>query len=702
MSKIMWILFLIIAFQFSAFAQQNIIVDCIHGVDYYFMDGEIMDIQFSEIFSEYQVTKLTTDNISWQEIYIDQEVIGEDVYSFTIQMASNPTSEKALYVYAYPLDYRNVWGITGDICNPNSAIVGELYHGLGHIDLPESGEWNIEIEFANPGNYQVKIGCGDLLLESNLHNGTVDLNDYDLLIRLKNDEFFPFFGKYQEYSEVDLMALEEAFDNGLACLNAYNIFNPYIDKPFVHFYSDHSMQVDYSVNFAGKKTLTKPVPKVRGTQWSWLNIPVNSRSDNEIIYEGIYHAPLNLIQFSGSNDFLELTNQSPAVLDNLYLIRYLEDGFYEYSSIDRLDIGESRTLINIVVDTGENLKSIVKQRFYNDAVAAGLFDDEAISFVYDFNWVESMLHRAYDNPKTWFGLYHFGQEIYDQLIPCEIVPYPEEISRNMWVLLSNIDPKKNVEPVSLTQSIENVQPEAHFEMHEYGIVDEYYSLYSGSREDDFFGVILNEWMMTFAEENLHFYSNEIADEIHENVTDFTSEQHLNFVIENYLEEGILFNEMNQEYPVALARKISENGRLIVMGSCFTFDNQPNNNEFLRNCADALMNSNFFSLTEETQLPDNSSLWLQSYPNPFSFSDGLRANITIDFSIPTHSAMTEITVYNLKGQRVKTLLHQPIVAGKHTIHWNGLDENNNEISSGIYFYRMKSDDDDETKKMVIMK
>ena len=57
---------------------------------------------------------------------------------------------------------------------------------------------------------------------------------------------------------------------------------------------------------------------------------------------------------------------------------------------------------------------------------------------------------------------------------------------------------------------------------------------------------------------------------------------------------------------------------------------------------------------------------------------------------------------MKGQLVKTLVNEHLDAAYHDIVWNGKDNNNKSISSGIYFYKMKSSNYTATKKMILMK
>ncbi|MFA7057756.1 MAG: choice-of-anchor J domain-containing protein, partial [Candidatus Cloacimonadales bacterium] len=86
---------------------------------------------------------------------------------------------------------------------------------------------------------------------------------------------------------------------------------------------------------------------------------------------------------------------------------------------------------------------------------------------------------------------------------------------------------------------------------------------------------------------------------------------------------------------------------------------------------------------------------QNYPNPFN------PETSISFSMQD-AGKVSLDIYNIKGQKVKTLLNDHREAGTHNIVWNGTDDNNKNVSSGIYFYRMKNGKFSSTKKMILMK
>lgn len=88
--------------------------------------------------------------------------------------------------------------------------------------------------------------------------------------------------------------------------------------------------------------------------------------------------------------------------------------------------------------------------------------------------------------------------------------------------------------------------------------------------------------------------------------------------------------------------------------------------------------------------------LCNYPNPFN------PETTISFSTTKSTENTEIVIYNLKGQKVKVLVNEKLTSDQHTVVWNGKDDNSKSVSSGVYFYKMRSGNYAETKKMILMK
>ncbi|MCK4312436.1 MAG: gliding motility-associated C-terminal domain-containing protein, partial [Candidatus Cloacimonetes bacterium] len=82
--------------------------------------------------------------------------------------------------------------------------------------------------------------------------------------------------------------------------------------------------------------------------------------------------------------------------------------------------------------------------------------------------------------------------------------------------------------------------------------------------------------------------------------------------------------------------------------------------------------------------------------------GRSPTTTISFSISEKSEV-ELTVYNIKGQKIKTLVKDKIDVGNHSVIWIGDDENRKPVSSGVYFYILNVNGKDEAvKKCLLLK
>jgi parallel beta-helix repeat protein len=97
--------------------------------------------------------------------------------------------------------------------------------------------------------------------------------------------------------------------------------------------------------------------------------------------------------------------------------------------------------------------------------------------------------------------------------------------------------------------------------------------------------------------------------------------------------------------------------------------------------------------ESTPVP--ARLEASNYPNPFN------PVTTITYSLPEDSQIS-ISIYNIKGQKVKTLVTGTQPAGDYNVSWNGKDESGKEVTSGIYFYKLKTQQNEITRKMLLLK
>ena len=112
-----------------------------------------------------------------------------------------------------------------------------------------------------------------------------------------------------------------------------------------------------------------------------------------------------------------------------------------------------------------------------------------------------------------------------------------------------------------------------------------------------------------------------------------------------------------------------------------------------------INFNIASAVEEeedqTGLQPTSFELKQNYPNPFN--PGTEIEYTLH-----KSTQVNLTIYNLLGQKVKTLLSERQPVGSYKITWDGKNEQGKTSSSGIYFYRLEVNGVPQTKRMVLLK
>ena len=85
----------------------------------------------------------------------------------------------------------------------------------------------------------------------------------------------------------------------------------------------------------------------------------------------------------------------------------------------------------------------------------------------------------------------------------------------------------------------------------------------------------------------------------------------------------------------------------------------------------------------------------NYPNPFN------PETTITYSVK-NAARVNITIYNLKGAKVRTLVSETKGNGFYKAVWDGRDDSGKAVSSGVYLYRMQADNYVSTRRMMLMK
>jgi hypothetical protein len=99
--------------------------------------------------------------------------------------------------------------------------------------------------------------------------------------------------------------------------------------------------------------------------------------------------------------------------------------------------------------------------------------------------------------------------------------------------------------------------------------------------------------------------------------------------------------------------------------------------------------------QEDEIEISQHLNINNFPNPFN------PTTIISFELPNDSNV-RLEVFNVKGQKLKTLISELLPAGSHSIEWNGKDNSGKNVGSGVYFYKFQSDSTNQVRKMLMLK
>lgn len=89
--------------------------------------------------------------------------------------------------------------------------------------------------------------------------------------------------------------------------------------------------------------------------------------------------------------------------------------------------------------------------------------------------------------------------------------------------------------------------------------------------------------------------------------------------------------------------------------------------------------------------------IKNYPNPFNSKTQIQYQLADNFD-----QKTQILIFNVFGKKIRTLVDKKQSAGFYSISWNGKDDNGQQVSTGIYFYKLTSGTFSEVNKMMFLK
>ncbi|NIT59422.1 MAG: T9SS type A sorting domain-containing protein [Aliifodinibius sp.] len=97
---------------------------------------------------------------------------------------------------------------------------------------------------------------------------------------------------------------------------------------------------------------------------------------------------------------------------------------------------------------------------------------------------------------------------------------------------------------------------------------------------------------------------------------------------------------------------------------------------------------------QATIPEKFTLY-NNYPNPFNPTTTIRYDLA-------ERSKTSLSVYNIAGERIRTLVNDVQSAGSKSVVWNGRNDQGEIVGSGVYVYQIEADGTVKTKKMIFLK
>jgi hypothetical protein len=168
------------------------------------------------------------------------------------------------------------------------------------------------------------------------------------------------------------------------------------------------------------------------------------------------------------------------------------------------------------------------------------------------------------------------------------------------------------------------------------------------------------------------------------------------ILYNSLSSGIVDTSYWADNNTRLIQAISTGPFTLYPGDCdtaiFAFLGADSLSELKKTARRA--RQKILEVIEESKLPKK-FLLKHNYPNPFN------AMTIIEYELPRTSAV-KVEIFNILGQKVKTLANENQQPGYHRLRWNATNDNGIEVASGIYFYRIQTEHYTEARKMLLLK
>lgn len=157
-------------------------------------------------------------------------------------------------------------------------------------------------------------------------------------------------------------------------------------------------------------------------------------------------------------------------------------------------------------------------------------------------------------------------------------------------------------------------------------------------------------------------------------------------------QGALLQVFTETQNEEICFKLYQPNTKLIQSFSTTINSEPGSTQ------GSYADNKFFTihLSDANSTPVLGTNLTNAYPNPFNPST------TISFSIGKNAGQLNLEIFNIRGQKVRTLIASQLEQGQYKVVWDGLDDNDRNASSGVYFCRLKTNNLQKSIKLIMVK
>jgi|GEM_PF-3415539 len=681
-----------------AVADTSILVDEIHGRP---LSGDL-----AEALPTCDITPLTADDFPITDLLSTGFIVDmETEFLFTVPEGAETLYLRFDFSYTgYQLPFISVFG-------PDESRVASHCEGSIHVEDPEPGQYRLQYSTWHAMTTLYEIGTGPALFTPEL------LANYDLVCNLWDDTMLMFRGELPPYTPADEAAYTEYLEAGGGFLYVREPLLEMALKPIINIYAEHDLACDVDLGFPGALTYAEP-PCVTetapaGTWLRWHNLQINAGEPQQILYEGKLRRQTDWLQLLEDGDLPVARNTMEQPMTALNLLRYEGGGNWRLARLGDLAPGAEIGATSTRHLNEAEMKAYIENVIRAGGRQAGLYESEIEEFLAHYHWADRWLDDAIGDPR-WCGIYRIEDTAYDAHIPYQGAPAAGERVRTLWIWATGLNDEPITDaPAAADWSLAapSMEAQAPLIYHEYGVQYQRGSPTrdAGAKDFGFLGWIYHDGGGLFDDsdncgyiECPYFTWTGGHPDVDEFMTDVSVVQgHYAGALAAPLAEQVLRGDDDAftddfvyppgSYPPMTAAKSVGLGRAATIHDLHVLGDHEDNRVFLANVVTWLTNA----VAHAPDTPERISSIDALTPNPFN------PQLTVSFTV-SHRQPVTITVCDLAGKRVATLVDEMYGGGEHDVLWNGQDDGGRNLPSGAYLIHLKTSDADQTRKAMLVR